>query len=99
MSFAQVAATPLTTVLTASDVRRLLSLNGSPDVDVASVRAQLRLVADFKAKSVRPDDEKCGYVLVFEFLSLICDDAVLKLHQPLSTGTIDWRVALAGASG
>ena len=45
LPFAQVAAIPPTAVLTASDVRRLPLLDGSPDVDVASVLAQFRLVA------------------------------------------------------
>ena len=45
LSFAQVAATPKTAVLTASDVRRLPRLNRSPEAYVASVLAQLRLVA------------------------------------------------------
>ena len=96
LSFAQVVATPKTTVLTTGDVRRLPRLNGSADVDVAAVLSQYRLVAGFKAKSVRPNDETYGDSLAFEFLSLICDDSVLTLYQQLSTGTIDWRVA--GAS-
>lgn len=77
LSLAQVPATPKTAVLTASDVRRLPRLDGSPAVDVAAVLAQYRLVAGFKSKYMRPDDEKYGDILALEFLSLICDDPVL----------------------
>lgn len=93
LSYASAAATVKTTVLTASDVRRLPRFNGSPDVDVAAVLSQYSLVAGFQAKSVRPNDDKCGDSLAYEFLSLICDDSVLTLYQQLSTVPIDWRVA------
>ena len=96
LSFAQVAATPKTTTLTASDVRRLPRLDGSPDADVPAVLSQYRLAAGFKAKGVRPDDVPYADCLAFEHLSLICDGPVLALYQQLSSGAIDWRTA--GAS-
>lgn len=58
LSFAHVAATPKVTSLTASDVRRLPRLDGSPDVDVAAVFSQFRPVAGSKPKTVRPNDEE-----------------------------------------
>ena len=68
LPFAQVAATPKTTALAASDVRRLSRLDGSPDVDVAAVLPQYRLVAGFKAKTARPNDEEYADSLAFEHL-------------------------------
>ena len=63
--------------LTAGDVRRPPCLDGSPDVDVAAVLSQYRLVADLRVKAVRPNDEEYANSLAFEYLSLVCDGSAL----------------------
>ena len=70
-------------------LRDLLKLGGSRDVDVAAVLSQYRLVADFKAKTVRPNDEEYADSLAFEHHSLICDGPVITRYQQLSAVNID----------
>ena len=95
LSFTQVAATSKPTALPSSDIRRLPRLDGSPDFDVAAVLSQYRLVAGFKAKTVRPNYQEYADPLAFEYLWLICDGPVLTQYQQLSAGIIDWRVPLS----
>ena len=57
--------------------------------------SQYRLVAGFKAKTVRPNYQEYADPLAFEYLWLICDGPVLTQYQQLSAGIIDWRVPLS----
>ena len=79
LSFARVT-TPKATALTAGDVRRLPCLKASLYVDVAAVLSQCCVVAGFKAKTVRPNDDDYSDALARGWLSLTCHGPVLTLY-------------------
>ena len=96
-TYAGVLSAPKHVTLTPNDVRCLLRLNGSADVDVAEVLSQLRLGVGFRAKPVAPDDDTFAGNHPFEHLSLICDGPCLTLYQQLMSGRIDWSASVVNA--
>ena len=56
-TYAGVLSVPKAVTFTPNDVRRLPRLTGSADADVAEVLSQFRLVVDFRAKAVAPNDD------------------------------------------
>ena len=93
-------AAPKSVTLTQSDVKRLPRLSGSievgdaGDVDVLSVLQQYRVVAGFRAQTVRPGDESYGDLVAFEFFSLILDGPAAKMYQQLMSGRINWQTSV-----
>lgn len=64
--------------------------DSSPDVDVAPLLSQYRLVAGFKAKTVHPNDKEYADSLTFAM-----GMSLRRQYQQISAATIDYRISAA----